>query len=138
MSKVLAVSRKTLKELLRQRRTLLMSLLLHAGLGHHQRIRLGEVEAPARPVLQPLDRLEVDEALGRGGEGRGACVGVGPEPHRRYIQGMREAWMTSGTPWPPTDLIARSTSFNAKRCVVTFSSGKRFEASWASASSHAL
>ena len=46
--------------------------------------------------------------------------------------------MTSGTPCPPTDLIARSTSFNPKRWVVTFSSGKRFEASWASASSQAL
>lgn len=31
-----------------------------------------------------------------------------------YFHGMREAWITSGTPLPPTDLIARSTSFNPK------------------------
>ena len=55
-----------------------------------------------------------------------------------YSQGINEAWITSGTPCPPTDLIARSTSFRAKRCVVTFSKGKRFEASWARASSQAL
>jgi hypothetical protein len=35
--------------------------------------------------------------------------------------------MTSGTPWPPTDLMARSTSFNPKVWVVTFSSGKRLK-----------
>ena len=33
----------------------------------------------------------------------------------RYFQGMSEAWITSGTPWPPTDRIARSTSFRPKR-----------------------
>src|SRR2546430_13023655 len=55
-----------------------------------------------------------------------------------YSQGMSDAWITSGTPWPPTDLMARSTSFSPNLWVVTFSSGKRFEASCASASSHAL
>src|SRR4051812_18133362 len=54
-----------------------------------------------------------------------------------YSHGMSEAWITSGTPCPPTDLIARSTSFRPKRWVVIFSSGKRFDANCASASSHA-
>ena len=40
-------------------------------------------------------------------------------------------------PWPPTERMARSTSFRPKRCVVTFSSGKRFEAICSSASSQA-
>src|SRR5947209_17289235 len=55
-----------------------------------------------------------------------------------YSQGMSDAWITSGTPWPPTDLMARSTSLSPNLWVVIFSSGKRFEASCASASSHAL
>ncbi len=46
-----------------------------------------------------------------------------------YSHGMSEAWITSGTPWPPTDLMARSTSFSPNVWVVTFSSGKRFDAS---------
>src|SRR5262249_57453367 len=57
---------------------------------------------------------------------------------RGYSHGMSEAWITSGTPWPPTDLMARSTSLSPNLWVVTFSNGKRFEASCASASSHAL
>ncbi len=55
-----------------------------------------------------------------------------------HVHGMSEAWITSGTPSPPTDLMARSTSLSPKRWVVTSSSGKRFEASCASASSQAL
>src|SRR5262249_24134907 len=55
-----------------------------------------------------------------------------------YPHGMSEAWITSGTPWPPTDLMARSTSLSPNLWVVTFSNGNRFEASCASASSHAL
>src|SRR5215813_13218953 len=55
-----------------------------------------------------------------------------------YSHGMSEAWITSGTPWPPTDLMARSTSLSPNLWVVTFSNGKRFEASCARASSHAL
>src|SRR5262249_15285614 len=55
-----------------------------------------------------------------------------------YSHGMSEAWITSGTPWPPTDLRARSTSLSPNLWVVTFSNGKRFEASCARASSHAL
>jgi DNA-binding beta-propeller fold protein YncE len=31
----------------------------------------------------------------------------------RYFQGISEAWITSGTPCPPTDLIARSTSLRS-------------------------
>ena len=46
-----------------------------------------------------------------------------------YCHGISDAWITSGTPWPPTDLMARSTSFRPNVWVVTFSSGKRFEAS---------
>src|SRR5262249_238895 len=67
------------------------------------------------------------------------------KPHAKPIKpiafhshGMREAWITSGTPWPPTDLMARSTSLSLNLWVVTLSNGKRFEASCASASSHAL
>ena len=37
--------------------------------------------------------------------------------------------MTSGTPCPPTDRMAKSTSFKANRWVVMSSSGKRFDAS---------
>ena len=54
-----------------------------------------------------------------------------------YSHGISEAWITSGTPSPPTALIALSTSFRPKRCVVTSSSGKRFDASCSSASSQA-
>ena len=61
-----------------------------------------------------------------------------PRGSSAHFQGMSDAWITSGTPWPPTDLMARSTSFSPKVCVVTFSSGKRFEASCCSASSQAL
>src|SRR6266852_9178548 len=55
-----------------------------------------------------------------------------------YFQGMSEAWITSGTPCPPTERMARSTSFNPNLWVVTFSSGKRLDASCARASSQAL
>ena len=55
-----------------------------------------------------------------------------------HSHGKSEAWITSGTPWPPTDLMARSTSLSPNLWVVTFSNGKRFEASCARASSHAL
>ena len=54
-----------------------------------------------------------------------------------YSHGISEAWITSGTPSPPTALIALSTSFRPKRCVVTSSSGNRFDASCSSASSQA-
>src|SRR5215471_17306770 len=53
-------------------------------------------------------------------------------------QGISEAWITSATPSPPTERMARSTSSNPKRWVVISSSGKRLEASWAKASSQAL
>ena len=46
--------------------------------------------------------------------------------------------MTSGTPWPLTDLMARSTSLSPNLWVVILSSGKRRDASCASASSQAL
>ncbi len=55
-----------------------------------------------------------------------------------HSHGSSEAWITSGRPSPPTERMARSTSFNPKRWVVTSSSGKRFEANCASASSQAL
>ena len=45
-----------------------------------------------------------------------------------YFHGSSDAWITSGTPYPPTDLIARSTSFNPNLCVVIFSSGNRLDA----------
>ena len=67
-----------------------------------------------------------------------AFRGGDPSRGRPYSHGISEAWITSGTPWPPTERMARSTSFSPKRWVVTFSSGKRFEASCASASSQAL
>src|SRR4051812_34720496 len=35
-----------------------------------------------------------------------------------YSHGMSEAWITSGTPCPPTDLMARSTSLSPNRWVV--------------------
>src|SRR5437660_11941742 len=61
-----------------------------------------------------------------------------PHTPDAQVHGISEAWITSGTPLPPTDLMARSTSFKGKRCVVIFSSGKRFEAIWCNASSHAF
>src|SRR5262249_34051799 len=54
-----------------------------------------------------------------------------------YFHGIRETWITSLAPSPPTDLIARSASLRPNVCVVTSSSGKRFEASCCNASSHA-
>ena len=57
--------------------------------------------------------------------------------HLRYSHGISDAWITSGTPSLPTERIARSTSLRPNLCVVTFSSGKRFDASCASASSQA-
>src|SRR6516165_3072521 len=38
-----------------------------------------------------------------------------------HSHGKSEAWITSGTPWPPTDLMARSTSLSPNLWVVTFS-----------------
>ena len=52
--------------------------------------------------------------------------------------GISEAWITSATPSPPTERMARSTSSSPKRWVVINSSGKRLEASCAKASSQAL
>src|SRR5437660_4681473 len=57
---------------------------------------------------------------------------------RRHSHGISEAWITSGTPSPPTERMARSTSSSPKRWVVIRSSGKRLEASCAKASSQAL
>src|SRR5262249_38192954 len=63
------------------------------------------------------------------------------EQVRRYeashSHGISEAWITSLTPSPPTERIARSTSLRPKRCVVTSSTGKRLEAICARASSQA-
>src|SRR5437762_3065025 len=68
--------------------------------------------------------------IASGNDDLGSCARHGDA----YSHGISEAWITSGTPSPPTDLMARSTSFNPNRCVVTSSSGKRFEASCANAS----
>src|SRR5215831_12897868 len=65
--------------------------------------------------------------------GRDRNDGVGSHSH-----GISEAWITSGTPCPPTERMARSTSLRPNLWVVTRSSGKRLEASCASASSQAL
>src|SRR5205807_5999618 len=86
------------------------------------------------------DRLHlgVERGLERDLRANAARVAGGDRDACGHFQGSREAWITSGTPWPPTDLMARSTSLSAKRCVVTFSSGKRLDASCCSASSQAL
>ena len=55
-----------------------------------------------------------------------------------HSHGISEAWITSATPSPPTERMARSTSSSPKRWVVISSSGKRLEASCAKASSQAL
>src|SRR5262249_30233030 len=83
---------------------------------------LGKLDA-ADELIHAIDRLAAAD--------RGPALAP-------WRQGTSEAGRASGTSCPPTDRIARSTSFRPKRCVVTFSSGNRFDASWASASSHAL
>ncbi len=55
-----------------------------------------------------------------------------------HNHGISDAWITSGTPLPPTERMARSTSLSPNLCVVIISSGKRLEASCSSASSQAL
>src|SRR5688500_684478 len=98
--------------------------LERAAIANHHRI----ADRAHLLVQRRLDRdLGTDAARIAGGDGD---FGL-------HCQGMSEAWITSGTPCPPTDLIARSTSFRPKRWVVTFSSAKRFEASCCSASSQA-
>lgn len=42
-----------------------------------------------------------------------------------WRHGNTVTWMAPGTPWPPTDRMARSTSASPKRCVAINSSGKR-------------
>ena len=61
----------------------------------------------------------------------------GRVPSAPYSHGINEAWITSLTPSPPTERMARSTSLSPNLWVVTSSSGKRWEASCASASSQA-
>src|SRR5215472_3641425 len=88
-----------------------------------------------KPGEQAIKSLAVAETAT--GNVVATCSVILPHPPA-YFQGIREAWITSGTPLPPTDLMARSTSRNPKLWVVTFSSGKRCEASCCRASSHAL
>src|SRR5216684_3126308 len=88
---------------------------------------------------RPADRPHcgVERGLERDLRADAARVAGGDRDARGHFQGSREAWITSGTPWPPTDLMARSTSLSAKRWVVTLSSGKRLDASCCRASSQA-
>ena len=82
--------------------------------------------------------FRVERRLERDLRADAARVAGGDRDARGHFQGSREAWITSGTPWPPTDLMARSTSLSPKRWVVILSSGKRFDASCCRASSQAL
>ena len=112
-------------------------LLEHGRIAHDDRV--------ARRVNAGVERrLDADlwpDAAGiAGGNGD---PGFRPFPRHSFgretthSHGISEAWITSGTPWPPTDLMARSTSFSPNLWVVIFSSGKRRDASCASASSQA-
>src|SRR5262249_41400058 len=102
--------------------------------------------ARLEPGVVALERGEHRLVARARGLARGARARLHPGPVARcghgacgsYFQGIRDAWITSGTPWPPTERIARPTSFNPKAWVVIFSSGKRLEASCCSASSQAL
>src|SRR5690242_6854603 len=110
-----------------------------------------ERETLAGPRFHPRAGLEEFRPLAKGIEERLAGhAGLAPrgrlqpgpvarEVHGEfYFQGMREAWITSGTPWPPTERMARSTSYSPNACVVIFSRGNRLEASCCRASSQAL
>src|SRR5581483_10567330 len=112
--------------------------LVRRLLVHHDHVLVAQPEALARPRLDALDRLGALRSALAGGEARRGGIAIGPEAHAASSHGMSEAWITSGTPFPPTERIARSTSLSPKRCVVTFSSGKRRDASCARASSHAF
>src|SRR5256885_1844704 len=99
-------------------------------------------QAPDRGLVLPHDTygfsgdecLDADLDVGRAPEGSGAGPAngswrrIGASLHFGtatacgslmeldaspvYFHGRSEAWITSGTPCPPTDLIARSTSFS--------------------------
>src|SRR6266481_5712839 len=88
----------------------------HARIAHQDRV--AGVPHPA------IERgLEADLRSDAGGVARG-------DGDDCYSHGISEAWITSGTPWPPTERMARSTSFSPNLWVVTRSSGKRLDASW--------
>ena len=99
--------------------------------GHRRESKLGCEKAPRLVGARFLTNRKQPRCFERG-----RSIASSGRPN--YCQGISDAWITSGTPSPPTDLMARSTSFSPNLWVVTFSSGKRLEASCASASSQAL
>src|SRR5262245_60419078 len=100
----------------------------------NRRVERG-LEADLRPDAGGVAGCDGDFRLIAHARARLRLHGDGSLP---YCHGISEAWITSGTPSPPTDLMARSTSLNPNLWVVTFSSGKRLDASCAKASSQAL
>ena len=111
--------------------------------------------APGRLRLHRSGKLAHPQALRRGDAVAGnLALVIAPSPARgegtamnavfvvslsaAHNHGISEAWITSGTPLPPTERMARSTSLSPNLWVVTSSSGKRLEASCSSASSQAL
>ena len=113
----------------------------HPGIAHHDRvagIAHGRIErgfqADLRSDARGVSGGDGDFGFARSCSGRRSVLRIdriGCGSNGIYCQGISEAWITSGTPWPPTDLMARSTSFSPNLWVVTFSSGKRLEASCA-------
>src|SRR5262249_23578743 len=96
----------------------------HGGIAHQDRMAgcaHGRIERRLEADLRPDPR----------------GIAGGDSDFRFYSHGINEAWITSGTPSPPTERMARSTSFSPNRWVVTSSSGKRLDASCSSASSQA-
>lgn len=107
----------------------------------------GQLTSPTDSFTVPAaDAQQVhtasSECLGYVGIGTGhAADHQTARPRRAWsthcsFHGRSDTWTTPSSS-PPTALIARSTSSNPKVCVVRRSNGNRWEASWASASSHA-
>ena len=81
---------------------------LHRKVEKRLRDHLGmEVKVLLRTVREVENLAKLDPFKHAGEHSDGNAFG-------RHFQGMSEAWITSGTPWPPTDRMARSTSFSPK------------------------
>src|SRR5262249_56015052 len=109
----------------------------HAGIADHDRLA-GVAHGGIKRSLQA--DLRSDACRVARGDGNSRLVAHawtpvfyigGTEQMREravYCHGMREAWITSGTPWPPTDLMARSTSLRPTLSIFPFSTAKPFHA----------
>ncbi len=109
-----------------------------AGVSNHEGAPRGSPQLPTRSRKPTILRDAAFGCLQDEVEGwKRRATERRDEARLAHSHGISEAWMTPGTPWLPTERMARSTSFRPKRCVVISSRGKRFEAICSRASSQA-